>query len=110
MQNIRTQWYDNSSLTDANLTCKLATLLALITVSRMSMIEHLNTEFATKDKENLYFISTSITNVGEKVRLPQFLPILPLVKIRHYVQWKYWMNILTIQNHEENLIMKSNCF
>ena len=55
MQNIRTQWYDNSSLTDANLTCKLATLLVLITVSRMSMIEHLNTEFVAKEKDKYIF-------------------------------------------------------
>ena len=51
LQYIRTHWYDNSLLKDAGLTCKLTTLLALTTVLRASMIQHLNTEFMAKDKD-----------------------------------------------------------
>ena len=48
--------HDNSSLADAELTCKLTTLLALTTVSRMSMIQHLNTDFMAKDKDKYILI------------------------------------------------------
>ena len=55
LQYIRTHSYDNSSLNDADLTCKLTTLLALTTASRASMIQHLNTEFMAKDKDRYIF-------------------------------------------------------
>ena len=55
LQYIRTHWYDNSSLNDADLTCKLTTLLALTTAPRTSMIQHLNTEFMAKDKDRYIF-------------------------------------------------------
>ena len=50
LQYIRTHWYDNSSLNNADLTCKLTTLLALTIALRLSMIEHLSTEFMAEDK------------------------------------------------------------
>ena len=56
LQYIRTHWYENSSLNDADLTCKLTTLLALTTASRASMIQHLNTEFMAKDKDRYIFL------------------------------------------------------
>ena len=40
---------------DADLACKLTTLLALTTASRTSMIQHLNTEFMAKDKDRYIF-------------------------------------------------------
>ena len=49
---VRFHWYNNPFITDAKLTCKLTTLLALTTASMMSMIQHLNTEFMAKDKDN----------------------------------------------------------
>ena len=55
LQNIRTHWYVNSSLNNADVTCKLTTLLALTTASRASMIQNLNTEFMAKDKDRYIF-------------------------------------------------------
>ena len=85
LQYIRTNWYDNSSLNDADLTCKLTALLVLTIASRASMIQHLITEFMAKDRSYTYFISASVTKFGGKFRLPQLLSILLLVRIRHYV-------------------------
>ena len=85
LQYIRTNWYDNSSLNDADLTCKLTALLVLTIASRVSMIQHLITEFMAKDRSYTYFISASVTKFGGKFRLPQLLSILLLVRIRHYV-------------------------
>ena len=42
LQYFRTNWNDNLFLTDANITCKLTTHLALTRASRVSMIQHLN--------------------------------------------------------------------
>ena len=42
-------------LNDADLTCKLTTLLALTTALRASMIQYLNTEFMAKDKDRYIF-------------------------------------------------------
>ena len=59
LQYIRTHWYGSSSLNDVDLTCKLTTLLALITASRTSMIQHLNIEFMAKDKRHTLFQQAS---------------------------------------------------
>ena len=59
LQYIRTHWYGSSSLNDVELTCKLTTLLALITASRTSMIQHLNIEFMAKDKRHTLFQQAS---------------------------------------------------
>ena len=58
LQYVKTQWYDNPSLTNADLTCKFATLLALTTASKVFLIQHLNTEFMAKYKDkNIFFFS-----------------------------------------------------
>ena len=69
LQYIRTHWYDNSPLNNADLTCKLTTLLALTTALRLSMIEHLSAEFMAEDKGSTYFISKSYAKIGGKARL-----------------------------------------
>ena len=86
-QYIRTHWYDNSSLNDADLSCKLTTLLVLTTSVRASIIY--GQGLWLKIRTNAYFISASFTKVGRKVRLLQLLPILLLVKIKDCFQWKY---------------------
>ena len=55
LQDIRTHWFDNPFLTDANVTCKLTTLLVLNRASRIPMIKHLNTEFMARDKGKYKF-------------------------------------------------------
>ena len=58
LQYIKTQWYDNPLLTNADLTCKFATLLALTTALKAFLIQHLNTEFMAKYKDkNIFFFS-----------------------------------------------------
>ena len=51
------------------------------------MIQHLNTEqtLCPKIRTDTYFVSASFTKDGRKVRLPEILPILLLVRIRHHV-------------------------
>ena len=51
LQYIRTHWYVNPLLTDAELTCKLTALLVLTTALRASMLQQLNTEFMAYDKD-----------------------------------------------------------
>ena len=87
LQYIRTDWYDNSSLNDADLSCKLTPLLVLTTSVRVSMIY--GQSLLLKIRANTYFISASFTKVGGKVRLLQLLPILLLVSIKHCFQWKH---------------------
>ena len=53
-QYIRTHWYDNSSLNDADLTCKLTTLLVLTTSVRASIIY--GQSLWLKIRANTYFI------------------------------------------------------
>ena len=72
-QNIRTHWYDNSSLTRANLTCKLATLLALITASVVLKIQHLSTKFMAKDEHKYMFYFNKLHKSCKKgLALPTF--------------------------------------
>ena len=78
-------WYDSSLLNDADLSCKLTTLLALTTVSRASMIQHLNTEFMAKDKDRYIFYFRKLHKSWRKGQALQLLPTLFLVRIRHYV-------------------------
>ena len=48
---IRTNWHVNPLHTDADLTCKLTTLLALTTALRASKIKHLKRRLISKDKD-----------------------------------------------------------
>ena len=85
LQYIKTQWYDNPSLTNADLTCKFATLLALTTALKAFLIQHLNTEFMAKYKDKNIFFLASLKKVGVKINLTLLLPFLLLVKISHCV-------------------------
>ena len=67
---IRTHWYGNSSLNDADLTCKLATVLALTTASSASMIQHFNTEFVAKDKNRYIFYFSKLHKSWKKGQTP----------------------------------------
>ena len=69
LQYIRTHWYDNSSLNDADLTCKLTTLLAL-TASRACTIQHLNTEFMAKGKNRYIFYFSRLDKSWKKGQVP----------------------------------------
>ena len=70
LQYIRTHWYNNSSLNDADLTCKLTTLLVLTTASRASMIQHLNTEFMAKDNDRYTFYFSKLHKRWRKGQVP----------------------------------------
>ena len=70
LQYIRTHWYDNSSFNDADLTCKLTTLLALNTASRVSMTQHFNTEFIAKHKNRYIFYFSKLHKSWRKVQAP----------------------------------------
>ena len=70
LQYIRTHWYDNSSLNDADLICKVTTLLALTTVLRASMIQYLNTEFMAKDKDKYMFYFSKLHKSWSKGQAP----------------------------------------
>ena len=85
LQYIRTHWYDNSPLNNADLTCKLTTLLALTTALRLSMIEHLSTEFMAEDKGRYIFYFKKLRKNWRKSQALPLLPILLLVRIRHYI-------------------------
>ena len=63
--------HDNSSLADAELTCKFTTLLALTTVSRVSMIQHFNTDFMAKDKDK--YISYFLQQASQKFEVTGIL-------------------------------------
>ena len=64
LQYIRTHCYDNSSLNDANLTCKLTTLSALTKTSSFS------TEFLTKDKGRYIFYFSKLHKSWRKAQAP----------------------------------------
>ena len=70
LQYIRTHWYENSSPTDADLTCKFTTLLALTTALRVPMIQHLNTEFMAKDKDRDIFYFSKLHEGWRKGQTP----------------------------------------
>ena len=70
LQYIRTHWYNNSSLNDADLTCKLTTLLTLTTASRASMIQHLNTEFMANDNDRYIFYFSKLYKSWRKDQVP----------------------------------------
>ena len=70
LQNIRTHWYDNTSLNNVDLTCKLTTLLALTTTSRASMIQHLNAEFMANDKDRYIFYFSKLHKSWRKGQAP----------------------------------------
>ena len=67
---IRTNWYDNPSITDAELTCKLTALLALTTTSRAS-IQQLNAGFMTKDKDKYIFYFSKLHKSWRRGQAPQ---------------------------------------
>ena len=71
LQNIGTHWYDNTSLNNVDLTCKLTTLLALTTTSRASMIQHLNAEFMANDKDRYIFYFSKLHKSWRKAQAPQ---------------------------------------
>ena len=71
LQYIRTHWYDNLSLNDADLTCKLTTLLALTTAARAFMIQHLNTKFMAKDKDGYKFYVSKLHQSWRKGQAPR---------------------------------------
>ena len=70
LQYVRPHWYDNSSLNDADVICKLTSLLALTTASRASMIKHLNTEFEAKDKDRYIFYFSKLHKSCRKGQAP----------------------------------------
>ena len=70
LQYIRTHCYDNLSLNEAGLTCKLTTLLALTTASRTSMIQHFKKEFMANDKDRYIFYFSKLHKSWRKGEAP----------------------------------------
>ena len=113
LQYIKTHWYDNSSHTDANLTCELTTLLALTTVSRASIIPHLNTEFMAIDKDKYIFYFSKLHKSKRKVQVAPAITyfsfceetILYVVEtLNEYInRSKPWRE----SNHEKKLLLSS---
>ena len=113
LQYIRTNWYDNSSLNDADLTCKLTALLALITASRASIIQHLNKEFMAKDKDRYIFYFNKLHKSWRKGQAPPYITYfafgedkaLCVVKtLNEYInRSKPWRE----SNHEKQLLLSS---
>ena len=113
LQYIRTHWYENSSLNDTDLTCKLTTLLALTTASRASMIQHLNTEFMVKDKDRYIFYFSKLHKSWRKGQVPPTITYFSFGedKALHVVETlneyinrsKPWRE----SNHEKQLLLSS---
>ena len=64
-------WRSN---TDANLTCKLITFLALTTALSASMIQHLNAEFMPKHNDKCIFYFNKLQRSSRKGQAPSSIP------------------------------------
>ena len=113
LQNIRTHWYDNTSLNNVDLTCKLTTLLALTITSRASMIQHLNAEFMANDKDRYIFYFSKLHKSWRKGQVPPTITYFSFGedKALHVVETlneyinrsKPWRE----SNHEKQLLLSS---
>ena len=113
LQYIRTHWYDNSPLNNADLTCKLTTLLALTTDSRASLIQHLNTEFIAKDNDRYIFYFSKLHKSWRKCQTPPTMTyfafgedkaLCVMETLNEYINCsKPWREA----NHEKRLLLSS---
>ena len=113
LQYIWTHWYDNSSLTGADLTYKLITLLALTTGSRSPMIQHFNAEIMAKDKGKYIFYFSNLQKSWRKGQ------IRPAITYFTFIEDKSLRIVETLKesincskpwresNHEKQLLLSS---
>ena len=97
------QFFNN----DADLTCKLTTLLSLTTASRASMIHHLNTDFKAKDKDRYIFYFSKLGKSWRKGQAPPAIIYFALCVVETLNEYinpsKSWRE----SNHKKQLVLSS---